>query len=64
MLKVIHKSFLAGLALQHAGHTFDAYAYSVCLPRVSMGSTNILKNAAINRPPDAYIGAFGFELPA
>jgi hypothetical protein len=29
-----------------------------------MGSTNMLKKAAMNKPPDAYIGAFGFELPA
>lgn len=27
--------------------------YSVCFPLVSIGKTNILKNAAINRPPDA-----------
>jgi hypothetical protein len=38
--------------------------YRVCLPRVSMGRISMLKNAAMNKPPEAYMGAFGFEPPA
>ena len=30
-----------------------AYSYKVCFPLVSIGKINILKNAAMNSPPDA-----------